>query len=413
MNETGIVGVIVIGAGPAGLYCAIHVTRKSGDTLILEKNNSPGRKLLIAGSGQCNITHGGPVRNFFTHYGDHGRFLTPALLNCTNSSVISFFQGKGLGMVTTDGGKVFPATMKSSDVLAVLLEECRNRSVRISYDEAVMEISKENNIFRVKCKAGTYYGRNIVIATGGITYPFTGSTGDGYRFAESFGHSVTEVAPALTPVVIEGYPFADLAGVSFKKISFSLRRDGKKIGAGRGDLLFTHRGISGPGVLDHSRNIRPNDILTLSFLTGFTMDQFSESLAEQVSSHPLSKVKTVISMYGLPDRLIEKLFEFSGVPWDLTCAHLTRSQRKKIIENTMGFPLRVRALGGLNEAMVTRGGVNLTEVNPKTMESRLVPGLFFIGEVLDIDGDTGGYNIQAAFSTGYLAGATIRENMVF
>jgi predicted Rossmann fold flavoprotein len=409
MNKKDIFQVIIIGAGPAGLFCAIQATNVPGDTLLIEKNGVPGQKLSIAGSGQCNITHAGDIRNFFTHYGDHGKFLRPALLNYPNSSLITFLRDRGLGTVITSGGKVFPATLKSSDIIRVLKDECRKRKVRLRYGEPVSGISKEQDIFTVHSNKAAYSGRNVVIATGGMSYPSTGSTGDGYIFAEAFGHSITELAPALTPAVIEKWPFGDLAGISFENIQFTLWRGGKKQGSHEGDLLFTHRGISGPGILDYSRYIRPGDFITVNFLRTFTKELFSTDFIMRLSAHPVSGIKTVLLSYSLPERFISKVLELSGIPPDITCAHLTREQRTGIINAITSFPLKVRALGGFLEAMVTRGGVSLNEINPKTMESHISPGLYCIGEVLDIDGDTGGYNIQAAFSTGFLAGTHVRQ----
>jgi len=399
--------IIIIGAGPAGLFCAANAGAAGKKVVVLEKNPVPGKKLLLAGSGQCNITHDGPVREFLTHYGDKGPFLKPAMMNFPNTALISFFQERGLEMVTTKAGKVFPATLKSTDVLHTLETECATNNVNLHYNEPVLNVRQSADVFFVETRNTTYCGKLLVIATGGASYPGTGATGDGYRFASSLGHTIEETAPALAPVIAEGYPFGNLAGISFDSIHFSLWRLGKKIGSHTGDLLFTHQGLSGPGILDYSRFIRPGDTIRLSFVGPVQGEVFGKGLSEKIAAHPVSNVKTIVLQYKVPERLVTGLLQLSGIPEDLTCAHLSKIQRNTLIANLLEFPIRVAKLGGFNEAMVTRGGVSLREIEPKTMESRLVPGLYFAGEIIDIDGDTGGYNLQAAFSTGYLAAKAI------
>ncbi|HTY15069.1 MAG TPA: NAD(P)/FAD-dependent oxidoreductase [Methanoregulaceae archaeon] len=410
MTPKTVFRAIIVGGGPAGLFCAIHASSGYGDILLIEKNPGPGRKLLITGSGQCNITHGGAIRDFLSHYGEHGRFITPALLNFPNSSLTLFFKERGLETLETEGGKIFPVSWKSQDVLSVLVKECQSKGTWLIFNEPVTCICREDDVFRVETGSGRYYGRNVVIATGGITYPETGSTGDGYRFARSCGHTVTETAPALTPVIIEEFPFADLPGISFRQASITVRRGGAVAGSGTGDLLFTHRGLSGPGVLDCSRYIRAGDVLNVSFVPVSDRARLETDLMKMMNENPVSRIAGIITSLGLPERFVSSLLAVTGIPAAVTCSHISRQQRKDIIGALMAFPFTVQSLGGPREAMVTRGGVHLPEINPKTMESRLVPGMFFIGEVLDIDGDTGGYNLQAAFSTGYLAGITIRDS---
>ena len=399
--------IIIIGAGPAGLFCAANASATVKNVLVIEKNPIPGKKLLLAGSGQCNITHDGPIRDFLAHYGVHGPFIKPALMNFPNAALISFFREHGLDMVTTAAGKVFPATLKSTDVLHILEQECSIHGVTMQYHSPVQEVHHAEGHFFVVTRETTYCGSSLVIATGGASYPGTGSTGDGYRFASSLGHTIVGPAPALAPVIADGYPFGDLAGISFESLHFSLWRDGKKVGSHRGDLLFTHQGLSGPGLLDYSRFIHPRDTIRLSFAGPVSKDEFVKDLTEKIAAHPVSNIKTIVLQYKIPERLVTTLLKLSGIPDDLTCAHLTKQQRNALVTNLLEFPITVGKLGGFQEAMVTRGGVSLQEIDPKSMESRLVPGLYFVGEVIDIDGDTGGYNLQASFSTGYLAAKAI------
>ena len=403
--------VAIVGGGPAGLSCAIHAARPGCSVALFEKNTRPGAKLLLAGTGQCNITHAGDIRDFVDHYGSHGKFVRPALMAFPNSSLIRFFAERGLAVMTEANGKVFPTTRSSADVLEVLLRECRIHRVLFRFSETVLAIDRDTEEFRVTTGSGTCHARSVVITTGGASYPKTGSSGDGYRLAAALGQPVTETGPALAPLVIREYPFASLAGISCEKAPFTLWRDGKKAGSYRGDLLFTHTGLSGPGILDASRDIRAGDTLRLSFVGEISRETFAAQLARLMQENGPRLVRTVLAGSGIPDRLLRQVLAISRVPDDLTCAHLAAEQRKDLVANCTEFPLVVERLGDLSIAMATRGGVALEHVNAKTMESKLVPGLFFAGEVLDIDGDTGGYNIQAAFSTGFLAAEGIRKRM--
>ena len=328
-------------------------------------------------------------------------------MNFPNTALISFFREHGLEMVSMKTGKVFPATMKSADVLNILEKECSDHDVVVRYNEPVREVSRTGDFLFVVTRDMTHCGSSLVLATGGASYPGTGSTGDGYRLAKSLGHTIEALAPALTPVFVDPNPFGELAGISFDSLNFSLWREGKKVGSHRGDILFTHNGLSGPGILDYSRFMREGDSIRLSFAGPATGDQFEKDLAGKLALYPVSQVKTIILQYKIPERLVMTLLRQSGIPDDMTCAHISRMQRKTLVTNLLEFPVRVSKLGGFREAMVTRGGVSLKEIDPKTMMSRLVPGLYFAGEIIDIDGDTGGYNLQAAFSTGYLAAKAI------
>lgn len=401
--------VVVIGAGPAGLCCAIHAAADGCRVLVLEKNPGPGAKLLVSGTGQCNITHDGDIRDFFTHYGGHGKFLKPALLSFSNRDLMEFFRGRGLAMVTGENGKVFPQTRQSADVLAVLLTECKRRGVTIRCSEAVTEISRDAESFAVIAGATRYHAGTVVITTGGASYPQCGTTGDGYRLAALLGQPVTETAPALTPLLVRPFPFAALMGLSFEGMRFSVWRAGKKIEDHTGDVLFTHLGLSGPGILDASRGVRPGDVVRLSFAGAMRREEFAADIAKRAEENPNWQVGTILAKYPIPERLNRKLLKISGIPDDHKCAHFSAAQRTALVTNCTEFPLTVAALGDYRIAMVTRGGIALDSVNAKTMESKLVPGLFFAGEVLDIDGDTGGYNLQAAFSTGYLAAQGARK----
>ncbi len=411
--------LIVVGAGPSGLFCGINAMQAGKNILILEKKNSPGHKLLISGSGQCNITHDGDIQDFLDHFGDpgQGRFLRPALLGFTNSDLISFFKSKGLEMIREKAGKVFPETRRARDVLNILIEQCQEKGIVIKCNQAVMAITRNEDSFLVSCKESRYRSRLLVIATGGCSYPATGSSGDGYKFAEILGHSISEIGPALTPLLTKNYPFSDLAGLSFPDMKISLYRHAK-IREHQGDILFTHEGLSGPGILDSSRYIRAGDILKLSFVPEDkrkTLEEWLVNKARMEGDRILLSVLADLSHVKLPvvplyPRLIKRILEISGIPSDLQMAQLTRENRSSLVDSLTGFSLVVSDLCDYNTAMVTRGGVERKEIDPRTMQSRLVKGLYLVGEVLDVDGDTGGYNLQASFSTGMLAARSIKNN---
>ena len=454
-------GVLVIGGGPAGLFCALNCARQKRPVVLLEKMPSCGRKLLITGSGQCNLTHEGDISAFFSRYGDHGAFLRPALLNFSNRNLVAFFESKGIPMTTLPGGKIFPSSMKASDILGVLLDECSRSGVGIRCGEPVQQVIRKGEKFIVTTLHREHFdqggrttredpgnstgqdpgsftgelsvrdkvpgpgsitraeGRDcsrysadfLVIATGGASYPATGSSGDGYRMLRDLGHPVTEIGPALVPLVIDHYPFTGMAGISFERVKISVFRSGRKVREGTGDLLFTHEGLSGPGILDLSRYIRPGDSLQVSFLPGRDRADVQEMLLEALAKDGSRQVKSILRDLSLPERLARRLPELGGIPADRTAAHITKKERNVLVSLISEFRFEVLSLAGFGQAMVTRGGAALDAVDPRTMRSRPVPGLYIIGEALDIDGDTGGFNLQAAFSTAALAAADITKRL--
>jgi len=401
--------VVVIGAGPAGMFCALQAALPGHRVLLLEKNPDPGAKLLLSGSGQCNISHSGEIRDFLSHYGDRGKQVKPALFGFTNRDLIEFFRKRGLAMMTEENGKVFPETRRSADVLALLMKECKERGVDLRCGEPVTGVTRTAEGFEINTPKTAYLSPVLVITTGGVSYPKTGSTGNGYRISESLGQPVTEIAPALTPLLIRNYPFAALSGISFERMQFSVWRAGKKFADHRGDVLFTHLGLSGPGILDASRDIHPDDVIKLSFVGNLKREEFVADLTQRVGENRSWQISTILAAYPIPERLNRTLLNLSGIPDDLKCNHFSAEQRSRLITNCTQFPLTVEARGSFSVAMVTQGGVALDGVNLKTLESKTVPNLYFAGEVLDIDGDSGGYNLQAAFSTGFLAARSIRK----
>jgi predicted Rossmann fold flavoprotein len=407
MTAKDIYPLIVIGGGPAGLFCASRAAGHGKKVLVLEKNSSPGRKLLMSGSGQCNITHDGDILSFLGHYGDNGKFLKPALLNFQNRDLISFLAERHIPVLTEPSGRIFPASRNAKSVLDILEKECAAGNVEIRCGASVQEISGQEGTFLVRTARDKFSAGKVAIATGGITYPQTGSAGDGFAFARYLGHKVTDLGTALTAVTIKDYQFTSLSGISFREVTISLMKEGKKARQLTGDLLFTHTGLSGPAILDLSRHIRRGDILRVSFLPGVNTSQANEVILARINESGTRQVRKILQAFDLPERFVRKILDLAKIDQEQTGAHLSREARVSLLELLTGCPFIVARLGGIDEAMVTRGGVSLDEINPKTMESRLVPGLFFIGEVLDIDGDTGGYNLQAAFSTAAIAAKKI------
>lgn len=395
--------VIVIGTGPAGLFCAAHLA--PAKVLVLEKMKLPGRKLLLAGSGQCNLTHAGDVKTFAANYGDHGNFVKPSLMACSNESVTDFFEHRGVPVFTNENDKVFPVSLRADDVLDALLYACDEAGVEINYSEGVKSIIPNPNGYVVESFFATYRAKYVVIATGGMSYPGTGSTGDGYALAKSLGHTIVSPEPSLTPVYADDHPLRDLSGISLPA-KVSIWRDGKKLMTREGDLLITRFGYSGPVILDASRWMRAGDVLRISF-TPLSPGETDALLKERTAASGGKQVQNLLSGLSCPDRLTRALVEVSGIPEGTTGGQLTAKMRASLVENLTAFPVTISRLGDFNAAMCTAGGVSLAEINKKTCESKIAPGVFFAGEVMDIDGDTGGYNIQAAFSTGFVVAKTI------
>ena len=392
--------MLILGAGPAGLTCGIMAADCGEQAIVLEKNNQPGMKLRLAGSGQCNLTHGGPLIRFFDHYGGtkKARFVRPALFYHPNDQIIRWFEANGVPLFEREDGKIFPRSLQSGDILRTLTDQLEANGGHLRTNVNVRAVRRTDTGFCVETDQGDFTSNRLAIATGGMSYPQTGSTGDGYRWAEQWGHRIVPPRPALTPVIVDRYPFADASGFSFKNVPIDVYRNGKKVRQGYGDVLLTHRGLSGPGILDLSRYLEPEDTLRLPICRAGTASKLESLLCGK------KLLKNALAPLGLSDRFLLLLFSELDIPADTPAAEVDRAARQRLRSAFEGFSFVVQRLGGFEEAMATCGGVALDEVNPRTMESRLVPGLFFCGEVLDIDGDTGGYNIQFALSSGFNAG---------
>lgn len=403
---------IIIGAGPAGLFAAARTEAQPGRVLVLEKQPEPGRKLLLTGSGQCNFTHAGPIRNFLNAYGEHGAFLKKSLLGFTNEDSIAFFRARGIeAMTVAETGKIFPRSRRASDILNALLSACRERGVEIRCRQAVDRIHlSAPHGFEVGSGGQTFRARRVLIATGGASYPATGSTGDGWKLAQSLGHTLVPPHPGLAPFKIKNHPLARLTGISFKNLNVTLWRQGKKIKVLSGDLVLTHFGISGPVVHNLARYAAPGDTATLAFVAAADPVRFQKEWLAGLECAGKLRISAWMKTFSLPQALLQTILRLSGVRPDAFAARLSRDQRLELMRRVTAFPLEIETVGNWTNAMVTCGGVALDEINPKTMESRLQPGLYFAGEVMDIDGDSGGYDLQAAWSTAALAAASINRD---
>lgn len=386
--------MIVIGTGPAGLFAAANIKNKK--VLILEKNKEIGKKLLVSGTGQCNLTHDGKIYEFFDKYGDKKNYMKKILKRFTNDEAINFFEEKGLEFIKDKNGKYFPKSLKAKDVLNILIDEISKNGHEIKTDSKVVKIAKEGN-FRVFTKEEEYNSKAVLIATGGKSYPRLGTSGDGYKFAEYFGHSVVRPKPALTPVKIKNFNLQVLSGTSFKEAKVKIK--GKDV-ENTDDLLITHLGFSGPAIIDFSRYIDDNDVLQVSFLNFKNKEVFREDFWSKLKKYQNETIFSVLKKYDLTKKFILKMLNDLSISEKSFCGNINKDNRNNIVDYLIDHEYYVDELFGYDQAMVTAGGIDLKEIDVKTMMSKKVDGLFFAGEVLDVDGNTGGYNIQFALTTG-------------
>lgn len=402
---------IIIGAGPAGLFAAQTLGRHGETVLVLERNHKAGRKLLISGAGQCNFTHQGPIESFFNCYQGQEKFIKKALLTLDNQKTIAFFEKMGVASHTSPNQKVFPKSMKSQDILDALIRACQIGNVMINYNQYVTDISIYDHTFTVETEKGErYFSNHVILATGGKSYKHLGSDGKGYELAQSMGHTIIEPKPALTDVRIASNPYKELSGISIPNIEYTLWRNKKKIRTCKGDVLFTHKGLSGPSIINHSRWMEAGDILLMNFLYPSSYEEIKTLFIETLPMRGKEELITFLRSFKLPKNLLQVLCAKEEIDEHIPCARVDKVMREKIVKMLTQYEFQIDSLGNFNIAMATAGGVHLKEINPTTMESRKQPGLYLIGELNNIDGETGGYNIQAAFSMGYLSAASILKN---
>lgn len=401
--------VLVVGAGAAGLMAAGSAAQSGADVTLAEKNEKSGKKLYITGKGRCNVTNACAPMEFLEKVVSGNKFLMSAINAFSPQDTIDFLQKNGLKTVIERGNRVFPASGKSSDVISALTAYALNSGAEILTCSCVESIGKltDKEGFSAVVSGKEYEFDKVVIATGGVSYPSTGSTGDGYRFAEKFGHSVTKPKPSLVPLTVAENYVKRLEGLSLKNVGVSAYFQGRKIFDEQGEMLFTSNGVSGPLILSLSARISRVDqkavgisvdlkpALTEEMLDNRLLRDFSEAINKQFKN----------ALDGLlPKSLIPVIVELSGISPEQKVHQITKENRKNLVNLIKNLKFSVIGNGGFNQAVITSGGVSLKEINPKTMESKLVKGLYFAGEVLDLDALTGGYNIQIALSTGRAAG---------
>jgi len=407
--------VVVVGGGASGMMAAGQAAGLGADTLLLEKMRRPGRKLGITGKGRCNLTNVASLPEIISHFGSSGIFLRQAFYRFSNDELVVFFEDLGVPTVVERGGRIFPASGQARDVVDALTAWMRRQGVtvrrKISVDGLLI---KRQKVCGVCGLTGEIYPADaVIIATGGVSYPATGSTGDGYSLARSAGHSIVSPRPALIPLETEGAVAPRLQGLSMRNVNVSVLINGRKQDEAFGEMLFTHFGLSGPVILSLSGRV--TDALDMGGRVTISIDlkpaldehKLDERLLRDLDAHGKRKFQTLLE--GLmPGKLIPVCMDLTGIPPDRRGHQITASERRRLRAWLKDFRLEVTGTRPISEAIITAGGINTGEIDPRTMASRLVSGLYFAGEVMDIDADTGGYNLQAAFSTGWLAGRSVK-----
>ena len=405
--------IIIIGGGAAGMMAAIHAARLGAQVTLLERNPKLGKKVYITGKGRCNVTNDCTLDEFMKEVPRNPRFLYSALSYFTPQGMMELLENAGCPVVVQRGRRVFPASEKASDVNRALEKTMRDLGVRIVYETRVKEIVTENGaVTGVALMDGRMLACDrVIIATGGLSCPLTGSTGDGYRMAESLGHTVTPRSAVLSAIETAVAWPAELQGLSLRNVTLTLKKGKKTLYSDLGEMLFTHFGISGPLVLTMSSHL-PESLsdadVTLNLKPGLTREQLDLRLQRDFDENSRKMLRSILPGL-LPARLAEIFPRLCGVDADKVCAQITREERETIAAMMQALPIPLKKLAPIEEAIVTRGGVSVKEIDPSTMQSKLVEGLYFAGEVIDVDAHTGGYNLQIAWSTGALAGTCAAE----
>lgn len=402
--------VAVIGAGPAGMLAAAYAARNGHGVDCFERNEKTGKKLFLTGKGRCNITNLAEKREFLEHVPRNPKFLHSALARFFHGDIVELLHAEGVPTTVERGGRVFPLSGKSSDVIRALTAFARAQGVDIHLHARVeaLEMAPDGG-FLLRLPEGSRRYDAVVLATGGLSYEATGSTGDGYAFARALGHRILDPKPSLIPFLTrESWP-GTLAGLSLKNVALRARRGKKKLLDEVGELLFTHHGIGGPLVLSASSLVADDPAgvaLEIDLKPGLAPEALDARLLRDLAAHPQRQmVNALVEL--LPRRLIPVVLDLARIPEDKPAAELTRPERQGLVAILKALPLTVSGTAPLDQAVITRGGVDVREVDSSTMESRLVKGLYFAGEILDVDAMTGGYNLQIAYSTGVLAGSSI------
>ena len=399
--------IAVIGAGPAGMIAAAFAKTESTSVTVFDRNEKAGKKLFLTGKGRCNLTNIAPKDEFMQNIPRNPRFLYSAFDGFFNNDVIDLVEKEGVPTKVERGGRVFPKSDKSSDVLKALVTFTRDSGAVINLNSRVRSVKKEGEEFVLELWDGEKRRFDaVIIATGGMSYPSTGSTGDGYAFARAFGHTVTELRPSLISLVTEETWPGELAGLSLKNVTLTAVKNGSSVYSELGEMLFTHVGVSGPLVLSASTRIadEPSGAqLFIDMKPALDPQTLEARVLRDLEANKHKQMKNAI-LGLLPSRMVPIVLMIAGIDPEKTTDTFTKQERKKLVSTLKSIPLTVKRAAPIDEAIITRGGVSVKEISPKTMESKLVPGLYFAGEVIDVDAYTGGFNLQIAYSTGAAAG---------
>ena len=415
--------IIVIGGGAAGMAAAIAAAENGCVVTIYEKNEKLGKKIYITGKGRCNVTNDCDMEGLFDSVVTNSRFLYSAFYGFTNQDMKDFLEANGCHVKVERGNRVFPVSDRASDVTSALARRLRELHVKVELNQGVRELWLEDGVLKgvILAQSGNERGKKdsyiaadaVIVATGGLSYPTTGSTGDGYRFAEAAGHKVTELSPALVPFETEE-DVKELQGLSLRNVEAAVLNGKKEVYREFGEMLFTHYGVSGPVLLSASsyaaKKLKKGPLtLVLDLKPALSMEQLDARILRDFEAEKNKQFKNALN-HLYPSKLIPVIIRRSGVEPDKQVNAVTKEERRRLAEVTKHFTLTLTGLRGFNEAIITQGGVTVKEVNPSTMESKKLSGLYFAGEVLDLDAVTGGYNLQIAWSTGVLAGRSAAEN---
>ncbi|MDL2217310.1 NAD(P)/FAD-dependent oxidoreductase [Christensenellaceae bacterium OttesenSCG-928-M15] len=398
--------IIVIGGGAAGMIAAISAAKNGNDVLLLEQNEKLGKKLYITGKGRCNITNANGREAFFNHVMRNPRFLYSAYHAFPSEAILELIENAGVPTKVERGGRAYPTSDKSNDVLRALSSHMSACGVKVQlHAKATSILVKDGKVEGVQTEKALLSADAVILCTGGLSYPSTGSTGDGYQFAEKLGHTITPPAPSLIPLeTLEDWPFS-LTGLSLKNVTLRAYEKEKLVYEELGEMLFTHFGVSGPLVLSSSAYIdHPEEArLSIDLKPGLTNEQLDKRLLRDLDAGKRMPVRNALSGL-LPKNLLPVVLKIAEIMPDQPVSEFTKAERARLLRTLKGLPLTVKGTRPIEEAVITRGGVSTKEVDPKTMQSKLVSGLYFAGEILDTDALTGGYNLQIAWSTGALAG---------
>ncbi len=409
------VKVIVIGGGAAGLMAAGTAAMEGADVTVFEKNDRPGRKLLITGKGRCNITNEADIDTFIKNFPETGRFLYSALYTFSNWQVIDFFRKYGVLTQIERGGRIFPESGAAKDVVDALVKYTKESGAKYYFKQAVKGIVVEaGQVIGVRTKEGSFHAANkVILATGGLSYPGTGSSGDGYEMARKLGHTIQSLLPSLVPLVTKETWINQLQGLSLRNVKLTFYQQDKMIGEDFGEMLFTDYGLTGPIVLSLSRTVVPllaegEVVGSLDLKPALSEEKLDERIQRDFAKYSRKDFKNSLNDL-LPRLLIPVIIQLVEISEEKKIHQITAEERGRLVHLLKNLTFTVVDHRGFREAIVTRGGVDTREINPGTMESKLVKGLYFAGEVIDLDAYTGGFNLQAAFSTGYLAGISVVE----